>query len=237
MTAKTVGRKSATTDRIMEQQLVDLLETKSFAQLTSEQRTMVLLEMSEAEYEMQHELMQQITTESDHEKALIPLPLSQSSAYGTLNQKRAGAGILLLLSPIVNSKVASWQAAAAVVLIAFSFLWFQRPTIETQIVYVPQETVVYDTIASIDTVYQNVDVPVYIDRVKYVDRVVEAPQNGAVTYNSSDVPGPFNPMAKDVATRVELDEFTLHQFSDLEELSTGSSLQEDSLFRAFMVEM
>lgn len=153
----------------MENTIIELLESKSFAELSANEKGLVLQEMSEAEYTLQHDLIKQAEKSFQDEPALIPLPSIQANLTEQLQKqkKRPFIGVLFL------HKTPTWAAAAVVLIVlllkGFSFdiqnaesdPFSNNPKYVTDTIYVEKEIVKRDSIfIPGDTVVRYIDHPV-----------------------------------------------------------------------------
>ena len=144
--------------------IFDLLSTKDFKALSESEKVMVLSFMSQTEYETLYHSYQKTSHFFQENADIEPSNKVLLVLQAAIPPKPAPTSILLQPIPL-------WKAVAAVLLLMFawSFQYFLRPTISTEkyIVYVP----VHDTLAltkvvkEIDTfiqyapVFGEIDIP------------------------------------------------------------------------------
>ena len=147
----------------MEKQLIDLLESKEFHALTSEELELVLSLISEEEYISRRAFIQRAQSEFTTEaKSLKVTPLSQSAALAhlkTKNSERKKQHFPL----IFTYKIPAWTVAAAFIIMCLILSGLLLRTEEVSKQVNPQ-------IAKVDTVY----IEKYIKDTIYIDRVTKS---------------------------------------------------------------
>jgi len=142
----------------MQIDILDLLETKNFEKLTVKEQEMVLLEMSESEYQERRNMIVAATILVKEEKDMLqPNPATLLMAQQKMSGKKKSGAVM-----IFQHKTPTWMTAAAVVLLLFG-LWGMKQS-------APETEVILETIH--DTVYQE----------KVVTEQVELPSDTVVKY-------------------------------------------------------
>ena len=101
----------------MDYRLTELLEQKSFEELTQEEKSFVLTHLSEAEYRRQHQLLTEVKTDLKEEaqslKANDQIRINAIEALRVKNQVKKSGGLVLWF----NYKIPLWSAVAALLLV------------------------------------------------------------------------------------------------------------------------
>lgn len=149
------------------QRLQQLIESKTFNELTNEERTMVLKEISEEEYSLRRSVLEGIRVLLGHtEEDLEPDPEVKNKA-ALLFANKARKKEKSILHAVFAYKVPLFIPAAAAVLLLFMLPFvFENPTKREYVAQVTDtvQKVVYKT----DTVVKEIEVIKPVVTIKYV---------------------------------------------------------------------
>ena len=152
----------------MEQdKILRLIESKSFRQLTPAERELVLVSMTESEYELQFELInrsQQLF--ADEANDFSPSPAILSSLKAKLQKEKPAPWYILMF----QFQLPAYQSAIAIAAILF-FVWSFWPTTQNQIA--EKEVIVYQAIHDTIEVVKEIPIERLVTIVKEVK--VEVP--------------------------------------------------------------
>jgi hypothetical protein len=148
----------------MDDNILALIETKSWKQLTPAEREMVLSQMTEDAYTEQQLLIAQSQSLFDEEAAfLVPDPAILSSLQQHTKKEKAAPWWMLLF----QFRMPAYQSGLALVAITL-FVWIFWPQPSTQ--YIEKEVVVYENVY--DTIEVEVIKEVPIERIVTVVKEV-----------------------------------------------------------------
>ena len=214
----------------MKKYLIDLIENKAFGSLEQKEKSFVLKQMTEEEYTMQHELIQQsrkyFSMEAEHLKAAEKIRATVLSHLRNRKSKSKAK----LVSPVFGYKVPAWAAVAAVLLVSFtalSYQYFSSVSIpQSELLFSHNDTVyveriITDTVkifTSPDTVYMERDIfekSSMADSLPYAEKDKSEIQDGITMsrFSITDIE-----MVRDIVVDLELGQ-----------KPSGTSLKEDSI--------
>ena len=151
-----------------DQKILKLIESKSFAELTDDEKSYVLEHLSESEYGLQRTI--QFTSRELMEEEgefLTPDARIASNLKAAMRERKPSTSLLDQLIAFVARPVPAYQLALGIVLLAILFVW-GRPEESTEIVY--KDKIVYQE--KYYTVY--IEQPVIeVQTVEKVVKVVE----------------------------------------------------------------
>lgn len=134
----------------------DWIETKKFDQLTSAQQEEVLVYMTQQEYDVQHQLLQESSAVFEQEAHFLTPDPEILAGLRKKTQKSRASGIFTFQMP-------AYQSALLLAAI-LCLVWLFWPTPETQII--EKERIVYQE--STDTVYVEKQVEVEVPITQFV---------------------------------------------------------------------
>lgn len=156
----------------MEQRLLDLIESTSFAHLSPADQELVLAHMTEEEYDDRHALARQVSHTFDMESpGLSPDPNTLFSLQEALAAKRKPKGITAMLSAVLAVRIPAYQVGLAAVLLLFAGYFYNSTPMEAT-----SREIVYQTVHDTVEVIREVEVPVElivekpVEVVRYVER-------------------------------------------------------------------
>jgi hypothetical protein len=150
-------------------QLQSLLETKDFEALSAAERKLVLSMLTEKEYALQRSILKESPFVYPQESDMVVPPLVMTS--------EAATSFWFKKAPVYQTML----AVAATILFMFLISKPQTPIIQEKVVkeYVTQIDTVVETKFINDTVFQYIDKPIIIEKVKYVE--VPSSKNASAT--------------------------------------------------------
>ena len=156
----------------MKTDVLELMETKDFGELTAEEQAAVLNQMTEAEYSSERKLiLSALALVKDEKPLLVPSPQILSMAREKLSQQKGGGFFLL------QHKIPTWAAVAACLLLYFGIrasglLNETKPT-ETVVTETIHDTVFTEKIIVEHSPADTVIEYVYVDQPDVVFEVVD----------------------------------------------------------------
>lgn len=173
------------TEEELKDRIIELMEIKSFADLSPAEKEMVLVHFSAQEYDAQHTVLKESQTLFAKDSDLITPDLETlGSLKKSISKTKMPAGLLLRIQSGLEYKLPLYQSVAASAGFIL-FLWFYS-TNEPRIQYVDREVTVYKTKLDTLVIDKIVEVPVIhnVEVVKWKEREVEKSKN--VVLNSSE---------------------------------------------------
>lgn len=151
-------------------EIFDLLESKSFEALNEGEKSFVLAQMTQQEYEEQHELLKLSESSLSGEEVLL-IPQTPTKALEALHKKKQRGAVFFF-----SQSVSLWKAAAACILLLGAYhYWFvateQSPEKVYVTEYVDREIYIH---ADPDTVVEKVVVEVEKTKVASAEPYAEA---------------------------------------------------------------
>jgi uncharacterized integral membrane protein len=159
------------------ERLFDLIESKSFEELTNEEKSFVLNHMTEAEYNLQRTIIAAVPALEypDQEPLALELPKAKKHFLNRsvpLYQVLIGAACLILLFMVGNQK-------------SYSLNWhFSEYPLEISVTGASSGKVIHDTIVKEIPVFRTAST-IIRDTVTVVERVLQQPEQRILEVNKS----------------------------------------------------